>query len=32
MKWQTAQETNNKGFNLYRAEAAAGAYVKLNMG
>ena len=28
--WQTAQESNNKGFNLYRAEAAGGAYVKLN--
>ena len=30
--WQTAQETNNKGFNLYRAEAEGGAYVKLNGG
>ena len=30
--WQTAQEADNKGFNLYRAEAAGGAYVKLNSG
>ena len=30
--WETAQESNNKGFNLYRAEAAAGAYMKLNLG
>jgi Bacterial TSP3 repeat len=30
--WETAQEAHNKGFNLYRAEAAGGAYVKLNSG
>ena len=30
--WQTGQESGNRGFNLYRAEAAGGAYVKLNGG
>ena len=30
--WQTGQESNNKGFNLYRAEAAGGSYAKLNGG
>ena len=28
--WQTAQETENKGFNLYRAQSPAGPYVQLN--
>jgi hypothetical protein len=32
VNWETAQEAANKGFNLYRAEAAGGAYVKLNSG
>jgi hypothetical protein len=32
ISWQTAQEANNKGFNLYRAEAVGGVYVKLNAG
>jgi hypothetical protein len=30
--WQTGQEAGNKGFNLYRAEAADGRYDKLNTG
>ena len=30
--WQTGQESGNRGFNLYRSEAAGGAYVKLNGG
>ena len=30
--WQTAQESENKGFDLYRATNAAGPYVKLNAG
>ena len=28
--WQTAQESENKGFELYRAESAGGPFVKLN--
>ena len=30
--WQTAQEVDNKGFDLYRATSAGGPYVKLNGG
>jgi len=32
VEWETAQEADSKGFNLYRAEAAGGPYVKLNGG
>ncbi len=28
--WETAQEVENKGFNLYRAESPRGEFVKLN--
>jgi hypothetical protein len=28
--WQTGDETDNLGFNLYRAEAENGAYEKIN--
>ena len=30
--WTTAQESDNKGFNLYRATSPSGPYVKLNGG
>jgi uncharacterized membrane protein YgcG len=32
VSWETAQESDNKGFNLYRAEAPTGPHVKLNAG
>ena len=28
--WRTATETNNTGFNLYRAEKENGEYIKIN--
>jgi len=30
LKWTTASEINNAGFNLYRAESADGNYAKIN--
>ncbi len=30
VSWQTAQESENKGFNLYRAQSLGGPYVQLN--
>jgi hypothetical protein len=30
--WQTGEESDNKGFNLYRAASAGGPYAKLNSG
>jgi hypothetical protein len=30
VRWRTAQEIDNLGFNLYRASAPAGPYVRLN--
>lgn len=30
--WATGQEVDNKGFNLYRSQSAAGPWVKLNAG
>jgi len=32
VSWETAQELDNLGFNLYRGESAAGPWVKLNAG
>ena len=32
VKWQTAQESENKGFNLYRGSSPAGPFEKLNGG
>jgi hypothetical protein len=30
LDWQTASETDNEGFNLWRAETAAGPYAQIN--
>jgi hypothetical protein len=30
IKWETASEIDNIGFNIYRADSADGAYVKIN--
>ncbi len=30
IEWETAAEINNAGFNIYRAESAAGPYEKIN--
>jgi hypothetical protein len=30
LKWQTEAEIDNAGFNLYRAEAESGEYIKIN--
>jgi len=32
LKWSTASEINNSGFNIYRAESENGVYVKINAG
>ena len=30
LKWETESETNNAGFNIYRAESENGEYIKIN--
>ena len=30
LAWETKSETNNAGFNLYRAKAENGEYIKIN--
>lgn len=30
LKWRTATETNNLGFNIYRSDAKGGKYIKVN--